>query len=167
MNTTSLNESRIIKLSKAGFASENNWKKYISTCAGNVSSITESRTRDGAVSEFVQRIASNLITGNLSPVGNDGYISFLSSKEGSMGVSALGETFNVDPEVELVANHDWRLGTIKNDYEGVLDSNKTLKKFLSGDSGIVSGIKHMFDGAAIATSATGSNKSLYNYSTQT
>lgn len=167
MNTTSLNESRIIKLSKAVPASQNNWKNYISTCAGNVSSLTESKARDGAVSEFVQKIASNLIKGNLSPVGNADYVSFLSSKAGSMGVSALGETFNVDPEVELVANHDWRLGTIKNDYEGVLDSNKTLSKFLSGDSGFVSGIKHMFDGAAIATSATGSNKSLYNYSTQT
>ena len=166
MNTTSLNESRIIKLSKAEPASQNNWKNYISTCAGSVSSLTSSVAREGAVSKFVQDIASKLIKGNLSPINGD-YTSFLSGKAGSVGVSALGETFNVDPEVELVANHDWRLSTIKNDYEGVLDSNKVLSKFLSGDSGIVSGIKHMFDGAAIAASATGSNKSLYNYSTQT
>lgn len=166
MDTTSLNESRIIKLSKADSASKNNWKNYISDCASSVSSLTSSVAREGAVSEFVQDIASNLIKGNLSPINGD-YTSFLSGKAGSAGVSALGETFNVDPEVELVANHDWRLSTIKNDYEGVLDSNKVLSKFLSGDSGIVSGIKHMFDGAAIAASATGSNKSLYNYSTQT
>lgn len=166
MNTTSLNESRIIKLSKAEPASQNNWKNYISTCAGSVSSLTSSVAREGSVSKFVQDIASDLIKGNLSPINGD-YTSFLSGKAGSVGVSALGETFNVDPEVELVANHDWRLSTIKNDYEGVLDSNKALSKFLSGDSGIVSGIKHMFDGAAIAASATGSNKSLYNYSTQT
>lgn len=169
MNTTSLNESRIIKLSKAGPASQNNWKKYISTCAGSVSSIMSSEgARGGSLGGFFNGIASNLIEEYLSPVNGD-YLSFLSRKAGLLGTGSIGSTFDVDPEVELVVNSDWKLNTIGNKYEKVINSNKTLSKFLSEGSseGVVSGIKDILNGAAMMSAATGSNESLYNYSTQT
>ena len=47
MDTSSLNESRAIKLSKAEPASKNNWKNYISECAKSVSSLTSMRENVG------------------------------------------------------------------------------------------------------------------------
>ena len=173
MNTTSLNKSRIIKLSKAGPASENNWKKYISTCAGNVSSITSigTSTAEG-LGGLLNGVASNLIKEQLASKTGD-YPSFLSKPgnlENLMGAGSLGEALNVDPEVELVANQDWRLNTIGNKYEKVTTANSLVSKFLSGGSPsgkAISGIKDILNNVAMISAATGSNNSLYNYSTQT
>ena len=173
MNTTSLNKSRIIKLSKAGSASENNWKKYISTCAGNVSSITSIGTSTGgSLGGLLNSITSNLIEGQISSETGD-YPSFLSKPgnlESLMGAGSIGEALNVDPEVELVANHDWKLNTIGNKYEKVTTANSLVSKFLSGGSplgGAISGVKAVLNTVAMASAATGSSNSLYNYSTQT
>ena len=169
MDTTSLNESRIIKLSKADSASKNNWKNYISTCAESVSSLVDSGgTSGGTLGGWINGVASSFIGEYLSPVNGD-YLSFLEGKAGLLGTKSIGNTFDVDPEVQLVANGDWRISAIRNDYDSVIDSNKTLSKFLSEGSsgGIVSGVKDILNGVAVASAATGSNKSLYNYSTQT
>ena len=170
MDTTSLNESRIIRLSKAEPASTNNWKNYISTCAGSVSSLTSAReSAGGTLGAWANRIASNLIEGFLSPKGATGYFSFLADEGGSsLGVESLGEVFDVDPEVHLIAKQDWRLNTIGNEYDKVMESNDLVKQLTSGTPGkALSGFKDVLDGVAIASAATGSNKSLYNYSTQT
>ena len=169
MDTTSLNESRIIKLSKADSASKNNWKNYISTCAGSVSSLVDSGgTSGGTLGGWINGVASSLVGEYLSPVNGD-YLSFLTGKAGLLGTKSIGNTFDVDPDVQLVANGDWRISAIRNDYDKVIDSNKTLSKFLSEGSsgGIVSGVKDILNGVAMVSAATGSNKSLYNYSTQT
>lgn len=170
MDTTSLNESRIIRLSKAEPASTNNWKNYISTCAGSVSSLTSAReSAGGTLGAWTNRVASNLIEGFLSPKGATGYFSFLADEGGSsLGVESLGEVFDVDPEVHLIAKQDWRLSGIGNEYDKVMESNRLVKQLTSGTSGkVLSGFKDVLDGVAMATAATGSNKSLYNYSTQT
>ena len=170
MDTTSLNESRIIRLSKAEPASTNNWKNYISTCAGSVSSLTSAReSAGGTLGAWANRVASNLIEGFLSPKGATGYFSFLADEGGSsLGVESLGEVFDVDPEVHLIAKQDWRLNTIGNEYDKVMESNDLVKQLTSGTPGkALSGFKDVLDGVAIASAATGSNKSLYNYSTQT
>ena len=169
MNTTSLNESRIIRLSKAEPASTNNWKNYISTCAGSVSSLTSAReSAGGTLGAWANRVASNLIEGFLSPKGATGYFSFLTGEGGSsLGVESLGEVFDVDPEVHLIAKQDWRLNTIGNEYDKVMESNDLVKQLTSGTPGkVLSGFKDVLDGVAMASAATGSNKSLYNYSTQ-
>ena len=172
MDTTSLNESRIIRLSKAESASANNWKTYISTCAKSVSSLTSERENVGGTpGGWVNRVASNLIEGYLSPKGATGYFSFLTGDGGSsLGVESLGEAFNVDPEVQLIASQDWRLNAIGNEYEKVIEANKVVSKFLSSKSvigGVISGFEDILNGVAMASATTGSNKSLYNYSTQT
>ena len=169
MDTTSLNESRIIRLSKAEPASTNNWKNYISTCAGSVSSLTSARENaGGTLGAWANRVASNLIEGFLSPKGATGYFSFLTGEGGSsLGVESLGEVFDVDPEVHLIAKQDWRLNTIGNEYDKVMESNDLVKQLTSGTPGkVLSGFKDVLDGVAMASAATGSNKSLYNYSTQ-
>ena len=171
MDTTSLNESRVIKLSKAEPASANNWKNYISECAKSVSSLTSERENVGGTpGGWINRVASNLIEGYLSPKEATGYFSFLTGKGGSsLGVESLGEAFNVDPEVQLIASQDWRLNGIVNEYKGVMESDNLVTKFLSmnkvGKS--LSGFEDILNGVAMASAATGSNKSLYNYSTQT
>ena len=171
MDTTSLNESRVIKLSKAEPASANNWKNYISECAKSVSSLTSERENVGGTpGGWVNRVASNLINGYLSPKEATGYFSFLTGDGGSsLGVESLGEAFNVDPEVQLIASQDWRLNGIENEYKGVMESDNLVTKFLSmnkvGKS--LSGFEDILNGVAMASAATGSNKSLYNYSTQT
>ena len=182
MNTTSLNESRIIKLSKAVPASQNNWKNYISTCADSVSSLTSSRsTEGGTLGKLLNGVTSNLMGEYLTPPEGGDYLSFLAGKSGLLSTVSIGNTFNVDPEVQLVANSDWRISAIRNDYDRVIESNKTPSKSLSGESsggflkGVVSGAKdflggtfqNILNGAAGVSSVTGSNKSLYNYSTQT
>ena len=171
MDTTSLNESRIIRLSKAESASANNWKTYISTCAKSVSSLTSERENVGGTpGGWVNRVASNLIEGYLSPKGATGYFSFLTGEGGSsLGVESLGEAFNVDPEVHLIAKQDWRLNGIENEYKGVMESDNLVTKFLSMNKvgKVLSGFKDILNGVAMASAATGSNKSLYNYSTQT
>lgn len=174
MDTTSLNESRIIRLSKAEPASTNNWKNYISTCAGSVSSLTSAReSAGGTLGAWANGVASNLIEGFLSPKGATGYFSFLTGKGGSsLGVESLGEVFDVDPEVHLIAKQDWRLNTIGNEYDKVMESNSLVKQLTSGGSAAgkgkaLSGFEDILNGVAMATAATGSNKSLYNYSTQT
>lgn len=170
MDTTSLNESRIIRLSKAEPASTNNWKNYISTCAGSVSSLTSAREiAGGTLGAWANRVASNLIEGFLSPKGATGYFSFLADEGGSsLGVESLGEVFDVDPEVHLIAKQDWRLNTIGNEYDKVMESNDLVKQLTSGTPGkVLSGFKDILNGVAMASAATGSNKSLYNYSTQT
>ena len=170
MDTTSLNESRIIRLSKAEPASTNNWKTYISTCAGSVSSLTSAReSAGGTLGAWANRVASNLIEGFLSPKGATGYFSFLADEGGSsLGVESLGEVFDVDPEVHLIAKQDWRLNTIGNEYDKVMESNDLVKQLTSGAPGkALSGFKDVLDGVAMASAATGSNKSLYNYATQT
>ena len=169
MDTTSLNESRIIRLSKAEPASTNNWKTYISTCAGSVSSLTSAReSAGGTLGAWANGVASNLIEGFLSPKGATGYFSFLTGEGGaSLGVESLGEVFDVDPEVHLIAKQDWRLNTIGNEYDKVMESNDLVKQLTSGTPGkVLSGFKDVLDGVAMASAATGSNKSLYNYSTQ-
>ena len=182
MNTTSLNESRIIKLSKAEPASQNNWKNYISTCAGSVSSLTSSGgTEGGTLGKLINGVTSNLMGEYLAPPEGGDYLSFLTGKSGLLSTVSIGNTFNVDPEVQLVANGDWRISTIRNDYDRVIESNKTPSKSLTEGSsggflkGVVSGAKdflggtfqNILNGAAGVSSVTGSNKSLYNYSTQT
>ena len=172
MDTTSLNESRIIRLSKAEPASTNNWKTYISTCAGSVSSLTSAReSAGGTLGAWANGVASNLIEGFLSPKGATGYFSFLTGEGGSsLGVESLGEVFDVDPEVHLIAKQDWRLNTIGNEYDKVMESNDLVKQLTSSKStigGVISGFKDILNGVAMASAATGSNKSLYNYSTQT
>ena len=171
MDTTSLNESRVIKLSKAEPASKNNWKNYISECAKSVSSLTSMRENaGGTLTGWVNRVASNLIEGYLSPKEATGYFSFLTGKGGSsLGVESLGEAFNVDPEVQLIASQDWRLNAIGNEYKGVMESDNLVTKFLSMNKvgKALSGFEDILNGVAIASAATGSNKSLYNYSTQT
>lgn len=171
MDTTSLNESRVIKLSKAEPASKNNWKNYISECAKSVSSLTSERENaGGTLGGWVNDVASNLIEGYLSPKEATGYFSFLTGKGGSsLGVESLGEAFNVDPEVQLIANQDWRLSGIGNDYKEVMESDNLVTKFLSMNKveKSLSGFEDILNGVAIASAATGSNKSLYNYSTQT
>ena len=170
MDTTSLNESRIIRLSKAESASANNWKNYISECAKSVSSLTSMRgNAGGTLTGWVNRVASNLIEGFLSPKGATGYFSFLTGEGGSsLGVESLGEAFNVDPEVHLIAKQDWRLNTIGNKYDKVMESNDLVKQLTSGTPGkVLSGFEDILNGVAMASAATGSNKSLYNYSTQT
>ena len=182
MNTTSLNESRIIKLSKAAPASENNWKDYISTCASSVSSLTSSgSTEGGTLGKLINGVTSNLMGEYLAPPEGGDYLSFLTGKSGLLSTVSIGDTFNVDPEVQLVANGDWRISTIRNDYDRVIESSKTpSKSLLEGSSGgflkgVVSGAKdflggtfqNILNGAAGVSSVTGSNKSLYNYSTQT
>ena len=170
MDTTSLNESRIIRLSKAEPASTNNWKNYISECAKSVSSLTSARENaGGTLTGWVNRVASNLIEGFLSPKGATGYFSFLTGEGGSsLGVESLGEAFNVDPEVHLIAKQDWRLNTIGNKYDEVMESNDLVKQLTSGTpEKVLSGFKDVLNGVAMASAATGSNKSLYNYSTQT
>lgn len=172
MDTTSLNESRVIKLSKAEPASENNWKNYISECAKSVSSLTSERENVGGTpGGWVNKVASNLIEGYLSPKEATGYFSFLTGEGGSsLGVESLGEAFNVDPEVQLIASQDWRLNAIGNEYEKVTEANKVVSKFLSSKStigGVISGFEDILNGVAMASAATGSNKSLYNYSAQT
>ena len=171
MDTTSLNESRVIKLSKAEPASKNNWKNYISECAKSVSSLTSMRENaGGALTGWVNRVASNLIEGYLSPKEATGYFSFLTGKGGSsLGVESLGEAFNVDPEVQLIASQDWRLNAIGNEYKGVMESDNLVTKFLSMNKvgKALSGFEDILNGVAMASAATGSNKSLYNYSTQT
>ena len=172
MDTTSLNESRVIKLSKAEPASENNWKNYISECAKSVSSLTSERENvGGTLGGWVNDVASNLIEGYLSPKEATGYFSFLTGKGGSsLGVESLGEAFNVDPEVQLIASQDWRLNAIGNKYEKVTEANSLVKQLTSGSSTTgkaLSGFEDILNGVAMASAATGSNKSLYNYSTQT
>lgn len=171
MDTTSLNESRIIRLSKAEPASKNNWKNYISTCADSVSSLTSARENVGGTpGGWVNDVASNLIEGYLSPKEATGYFSFLTGKGGSsLGVESLGEAFNVDPEVQLIASQDWRLNSIENEYKGVMESDNLVTKFLSMKKvgKALSGFEDILNGVAMASAATGSNKSLYNYSTQT
>ena len=182
MNTTSLNESRIIKLSKAEPASQNNWKNYISTCADSVSSLTSSGgTEGGTLGKLINGVTSNLMGEYLAPPEGGDYLSFLTGKSGLLSTVSIGNTFNVDPEVQLVANGDWRISTIRNDYDRVIESNKTPSKSLTEGSsggflkGVVSGAKdflggtfqNILNGAAGVSSVTGSNKSLYNYSTQT
>ena len=182
MDTTSLNESRVIKLSKAEPASANNWKNYISTCADSVSSLTSSRsTEGGTLGKLLNGVTSNLMGEYLTPPEGGDYLSFLTGKSGLLSTVSIGNTFNVDPEVQLVANSDWRISAIRNDYDRVIESNKTPSKSLSGESsggflkGVVSGAKdflggtfqNILNGAAGVSSVTGSNKSLYNYSTQT
>ena len=171
MDTTSLNESRIIRLSKAEPASTNNWKNYISECAKSVSSLTSMRENVGGTpGGWVNRVASNLIEGYLSPKEATGYFSFLTGKGGSsLGVESLGEAFNVDPEVHLIASQDWRLNGIENEYKGVMESDNLVTKFLSMNKvgKVLSGFEDILNGVAMASAATGSNKSLYNYSTQT
>ena len=171
MDTTSLNESRVIKLSKAEPASENNWKTYISTCAKSVSSLTSERENVGGTpGGWVNDVASNLIEGYLSPKEATGYFSFLTGKGGSsLGVESLGEAFNVDPEVQLIASQDWRLNSIGNEYKEVMESDNLVTKFLSMNKvgKALSGFEDILNGVAMASAATGSNKSLYNYSTQT
>ena len=172
MNTTSVNESRVIKLSKAEPASKNNWKNYISECAKSVSSLTSERENvGGTLGGWVNRVASNLINGYLSPKGATGYFSFLTGDGGSsLGVESLGEAFNVDPEVQLIASQDWRLNAIGNKYEKVTEANSLVKQLTSGSSitgKALSGFEDILDGVAMASAATGSNKSLYDYSTQT
>lgn len=172
MDTTSLNESRIIRLSKAESASANNWKNYISECAKSVSSLTSERENvGGTLGGWVNSVASNLIEGYLSPKEATGYFSFLTGKGGSsLGVESLGEAFNVDPEVQLIANQDWRLSGIGNEYEKVIAANDLVKQLTSSKSTTgkaLSGFEDILNGVAMATAATGSNKSLYNYSTQT
>ena len=171
MDTTSLNESRIIKLSKAEPASTNNWKNYISECAKSVSSLTSAReSAGGTPGGWVNRVASNLIEGFLSPKGATGYFSFLADEGGSsLGVESLGEVFDVDPEVHLIAKQDWRLNTIGNEYDKVMESDNLVTKFLSMNKvgKVLSGFEDILNGVAMASAATGSNKSLYNYSTQT
>lgn len=170
MDTTSLNESRIIRLSKAEPASKNNWKNYISECAKSVSSLTSAReSAGGTLGAWTNRVASNLIEGFLSPKGATGYFSFLTGEGGSsLGVESLGEVFDVDPEVHLIAKQDWRLNTIGNEYDKVMESNDLVRQLTSGTSGkVLSGFEDILNGVAMATAATGSNKSLYNYSTQT
>ena len=172
MDTTSLNESRVIKLSKAEPASKNNWKNYISECAKSVSSLTSERENVGGTpGGWVNDVASNLIEGYLSPKEATGYFSFLTGKGGSsLGVESLGEAFNVDPEVQLIASQDWRLNAIGNEYEEVIEANSLVKQLTSGSSTIgkaLSGFEDILNGVAMASAATGSNKSLYNYSTQT
>lgn len=172
MDTTSLNESRVIKLSKAVPASKNNWKNYISECAKSVSSLTSERENVGGTpGGWVNDVASNLIEGYLSPKEATGYFSFLTGKGGSsLGVESLGEAFNVDPEVQLIASQDWRLNGIENEYEKVTEANSLVKQLTSGSSTIgkaLSGFEDILNGVAMASAATGSNKSLYNYSTQT
>ena len=171
MDTTSLNESRIIRLSKAEPASANNWKNYISECAKSVSSLTSMRENaGGTLTGWVNRVASNLIEGYLSPKEATGYFSFLTGKGGSsLGVESLGEAFNVDPEVQLIASQDWRLNNIGNEYKEVMESDNLVTKFLSMNKigKALSGFEDILNGVAIASAATGSNKSLYNYSTQT
>ena len=171
MDTTSLNESRIIKLSKAEPASANNWKNYISECAKSVSSLTSERENaGGTLGGWVNSVASNLIKGYLSPKEATGYFSFLTGKGGSsLGVESLGEAFNVDPEVQLIASQDWRLNGIENEYKGVMESDNLVTKFLSMNKvgKALSGFEDILNGVAMASAATGSNKSLYNYSTQT
>ena len=171
MDTTSLNESRVIKLSKAEPASKNNWKNYISECAKSVSSLTSERENaGGTLGGWVNDVASNLIEGYLSPKEATGYFSFLTGKGGSsLGVESLGEAFNVDPEVQLIASQDWRLNAIGNDYKGVMESDNLVTKFLSMNKvgKALSGFEDILNGVAMASAATGSNKSLYNYSTQT
>ena len=171
MDTTSLNESRIIKLSKAEPASANNWKNYISECAKSVSSLTSERENVGGTpGGWVNDVASNLIEGYLSPKEATGYFSFLTGKGGSsLGVESLGEAFNVDPEVQLIASQDWRLNGIENEYKGVMESDNLVTKFLSMNKvgKALSGFEDILNGVAMASAATGSNKSLYNYSTQT
>ena len=170
MDTTSLNESRVIRLSKAEPASANNWKTYISTCAGSVSSLTSAReSAGGTLGAWANGVASNLIEGFLSPKGATGYFSFLAGEGGSsLGVESLGEVFDVDPEVHLIAKQDWRLNTIGNEYDKVMESNDLVKQLTSGAPGkALSGFKDILNGVAMASAATGSNKSLYNYSTQT
>ena len=172
MDTTSLNESRIIKLSKAEPASANNWKNYISECAKSVSSLTSERENAGdTLGGWVNSVASNLIKGYLSPKEATGYFSFLTGKGGSsLGVESLGEAFNVDPEVQLIASQDWRLNAIGNEYEEVIEANSLVKQLTSGSSTmgkVLSGFEDILNGVAMASAATGSNKSLYNYSTQT
>ena len=171
MDTTSLNESRIIRLSKAESASANNWKNYISECAKSVSSLTSMRENaGGTLTGWVNRVASNLIEGYLSPKEATGYFSFLTGKGGSsLGVESLGEAFNVDPEVQLIASQDWRLNGIENEYKEVMESDNLVTKFLSMNKvgKALSGFEDILNGVAIASAATGSNKSLYNYSTQT
>ena len=171
MDTTSLNESRIIKLSKAEPASANNWKNYISECAKSVSSLTSERENVGGTpGGWVNDVASNLIKGYLSPKEATGYFSFLTGKGGSsLGVESLGEAFNVDPEVQLIASQDWRLNGIENEYKGVMESDNLVTKFLSMNKvgKALSGFEDILNGVAMASAATGSNKSLYNYSTQT
>ena len=171
MDTTSLNESRVIKLSKAEPASANNWKNYISECARSVSSLTSERENaGGTLGGWVNDVASNLIEGYLSPKEATGYFSFLTGRGGSsLGVESLGEAFNVDPEVQLIASQDWRLNAIGNDYKGVMESDNLVTKFLSMNKvgKALSGFEDILNGVAMASAATGSNKSLYNYSTQT
>ena len=171
MDTTSLNESRVIKLSKAEPASANNWKNYISECAKSVSSLTSERENVGGTpGGWVNRVASNLIEGYLSPKEATGYFSFLTGEGGSsLGVESLGEAFNVDPEVQLIASQDWRLNGIENEYKGVMESDNLVTKFLSMNKvgKALSGFEDILNGVAMASAATGSNKSLYNYSTQT
>ena len=171
MDTTSLNESRVIKLSKAEPASKNNWKNYISECAKSVSSLTSMRENaGGTLTGWVNRVASNLIEGYLSPKEATGYFSFLTGKGGSsLGVESLGEAFNVDPEVQLIVSQDWRLNAIGNEYKGVMESDNLVTKFLAKNKvgKALSGLEDILNGVAIASAATGSNKSLYNYSTQT
>lgn len=171
MDTTSLNESRVIKLSKAEPASKNNWKNYIRECAKSVSSLTSERENaGGTLGGWVNDVASNLIEGYLSPKEATGYFSFLTGKGGSsLGVESLGEAFNVDPEVQLIASQDWRLNAIGNDYKGVMESDNLVTKFLSMNKvgKALSGFEDILNGVAMASAATGSNKSLYNYSTQT
>ena len=172
MDTTSLNESRVIKLSKAEPASANNWKNYISECAKSVSSLTSERENvGGTLGGWVNRVASNLINGYLSPKEATGYFSFITGKGGSsLGVESLGEAFNVDPEVQLIASQDWRLNGIGNKYEKVIAANDLVKQLTSSKSTTgkaLSGFEDILNGVAMATAATGSNKSLYNYSTQT
>ena len=171
MDTTLLNESRVIKLSKAEPASKNNWKNYISECAKSVSSLTSERENVGGTpGGWVNRVASNLIEGYLSPKEATGYFSFLTGKGGSsLGVESLGEAFNVDPEVQLIASQDWRLNGIENEYKGVMESDNLVTKFLSMNKvgKALSGFEDILNGVAMASAATGSNKSLYNYSTQT
>ena len=171
MDTTSLNESRVIKLSKAEPASKNNWKNYISECAKSVSSLTSERENVGGTpGGWVNRVASNLIEGYLSPKEATGYFSFLTGEGGSsLGIESLGEAFNVDPEVQLIASQDWRLNGIENEYKGVMESDNLVTKFLSMNKvgKALSGFEDILNGVAMASAATGSNKSLYNYSTQT
>lgn len=171
MDTTSLNESRVIKLSKAEPASANNWKNYISECAKSVSSLTSERENVGGTpGGWVNRVASNLIEGYLSPKEATGYFSFLTGRGGSsLGVESLGEAFNVDPEVQLIASQDWRLNGIENEYKEVMESDNLVTKFLSMNKvgKVLSGFEDILNGVAMASAATGSNKSLYNYSTQT
>ena len=102
-----------------------------------MSSLTSSgETEGGTLGKLINGVTSNLMGEYLAPPEGGDYLSFLTGKSGLLSTVSIGNTFNVDPEVQLVANGDWRISTIRNDYDRVIESNKTPSKSLSeGSSG--------------------------------